>query len=79
MKERVPTIVCDYYYGHSYFFVNMVLFSFFHVFNEIFSLGKQTEINPQPLMDMVYIFICFVKPMWQTCYNESCHCVSKHL
>ncbi len=59
MKERVPTTVCDYYNGHTYFFVNMVLFPFFLVFNEIFSLGKQVVINPQPLMDMVYIFICF--------------------
>ncbi len=53
-------------------------FSFFHVFNEIFNLGKQIVINPQPLLDMVYIFICFLKPMWETCYNENCHCVSKH-
>jgi hypothetical protein len=60
MKEYVPTTVCDYCDGHTYFFVNMVFFSFFHVFNEIFNLGKQIVINLQPLMDMVYIFVCFL-------------------
>jgi len=47
----------DYCDGHTYFFVNMVVFPLFHVFNEIFNLGKQTVINRQPLMDMVYIYI----------------------
>ncbi len=70
----MATTMCDYYDGHTYFFINMVLFSFLHVFNEIFSLGKQIVINPQPLVGMVCIFFYFFKPMLETCYNESCHC-----
>jgi len=35
-------------------------FPFFHVFNELFNLGKHVVINPQTLLDMVYIFNYFL-------------------
>lgn len=59
MKECMATTVCDYFDGHVFFFINMVFFPFYHVFNELFNLGKQVVINFQTLVDMVYIFICF--------------------